>query len=114
LAGWFQSLRAEFSRTATLNFCFLSVFSADAAFLPTKTAEILALKALSPFSKLGCSLTLAPWFTQSGAFTRRHQVNQTLPGRTEKRRLNCPEVKLMKKAPRQLLLPAHTIVRRHA
>jgi hypothetical protein len=64
-----------------------------------KTAEILPLKALSPFSELGFSLTLAPWFTQLGAFTRHHQVNQTLPSDIAKRRVNWPEVKLMKKAP---------------
>jgi hypothetical protein len=34
------------------------------AFLLDKTAEIIVFGALSPFSELGFSLTLAPWFAQ--------------------------------------------------
>jgi hypothetical protein len=60
----------------TWNSCHPSVFSAGEAIFLVETAEILAFKALSPFSELGFSLTLAPWFTQSGAFTRLRQVAQ--------------------------------------
>jgi hypothetical protein len=77
----------------------MSGFLAETADLQVETAEILALEACSPFSELGFSLTLAPWFTQSGAFTRHSLVFRTLASDTGKRQVDRLKVKLMKKAP---------------
>jgi hypothetical protein len=85
------------------NFCAWSVFFAKTGVFRWETPDFLDFRALSPFSELGFSLTLALWFTQSGTLIRRRQTCQRMP-----------VAKLMNKAPRKLLLPAHIIVRRHA